>query len=153
MVVARREQRNFKVEKAKEKEEDSRFDPSRPCPICGTPTKEVPLDVQHSVMGDKIPMTGLRLMGGDIEKKATTLISIEGVGRECREGHHIAQRWTSREMPICPMCFTKLSPYGASILSCSRCSRHFPTHCFRSRPHEEALMAEGWEEEKRWIDG
>ncbi len=143
-----KDQHDFKVEKAKEKEDASRFDPSWPCPLCGVPTKEVPLDVQHRVTGEKIPITGLRLMGGEIEKKAITQISFEGVGRECREGHRIALRWTSKEMPICPMCFSKLSPYGSSILSCARCSRHFPTHCFRSCPHKEALNAEGWEEIK-----
>ncbi len=146
MVAAREEQHSRKLEKVKEG--DSSFDPSQPCPSCGAPTKDIPLDIEHGVRGEKIPMTGLRLMGGEIVKRATTQIFIEGVGRECREGHRIALSWTSREMPICPMCFSKLSPYGSSILSCGRCSRHFPTHCFRSRPHEEVLNEEGWEEVK-----
>ena len=146
MVAAREEQHKQRREKVKE--EDSSFDPSQACPLCGAPTRDLPLDIQHDVGGDKIPMTGLRLMGGDLVKRATTQIIIEGVGREGREGHRIALQWASKEMPICPMCFSKLSPYGSSILSCGRCSKHFPTHCFRSRPHEEVLTEEGWEEAK-----
>ncbi|MCK5773181.1 MAG: hypothetical protein KAH57_05285, partial [Thermoplasmata archaeon] len=107
MASAREEQHNQKLEKVKV--EDSSFDRSQPCPLCAAPTKEIPMEIEHGVSGDKIPMTGLRLMGGDLVKRATTQILIEGAGRECREGHRIALRWTSREMPICPMCFSKLS--------------------------------------------
>jgi len=145
------EQRRLRRAQEAEEEEIRKFteglrtyDRTCPCPVCGEPTVQHDEEVEHNVEGKRLPMSGMKLMGGDITKKAVTQISFSVSGRLCRQGHRSFTSFTSRERPLCPMCYDKMIRYGTSILSCPRCNRHFPMDAFETMDHEEALTAEGW---------
>jgi len=115
-----------------------------PCPICGEGTAEVEVEVEHIAEGERIPIKGLRLMGGEINKRARTQLLFWIRGTVCRTEHRSVLEYSCRETAQCPMCFSKLTPYGSSILSCVKCDRHYPTASFVSIDQEEALRMEGW---------
>jgi transposase-like protein len=120
------------------------YDPSKPCKVCGAPTLEEEVEIDHIVEGKRISIGGLKMMGSDVTKKTETIISMKVKGRVCQNEHMTYSVYESREKPLCPMCLDSLIRYGSSILSCPRCKRHFPVDAFESMDPEEALRSEGW---------
>lgn len=133
-------------EKKKEPKDLSRYDDSKPCRICGSPTREIHKELQVSVEGSRINMYGIKLMGGEITKRTATRIDYEIVGRECAEGHLFYGDVSYKKRPICPLCYDPLMIYGTSLFSCSRCSKHFPMGDWPDPDPEETLKEEGWEQ-------
>ncbi|MGA1847707.1 MAG: hypothetical protein ACMUHB_00070 [Thermoplasmatota archaeon] len=134
--------------KAKEKPSPdlSRFDESEPCRICGSPTKEVHGTYEMKVEGGRMSIYGIKLMGGEITKKPSTLFTFEIEGRECSEGHQFFKDFEHRSRALCPVCYDPMMRYGSSLYSCSRCNKHFPVQSWPEPDPVEVLMDKGWEE-------
>lgn len=120
------------------------YDSSHPCPVCQEPTRALERDLEHKVEGEKIPLKGIRLMGGEITGKAMTLITIHVSGMECSSGHLICLSYQARDRPLCPLCQRAMINYGSSLFSCSNCKLHFPSNIFRSEEPERVLEMEGY---------
>ncbi|MFO8051314.1 MAG: hypothetical protein R6V01_06405 [Thermoplasmatota archaeon] len=143
-----REDREKKAEEIKggPEKDQSGYDTSFPCRICGSPTRPLRTQVEVTVEGKRIGIYGVKLMGGEITKPTATRIEYEIQGRECSQGHLFYDDVGYRKKPICPLCFDPLMVYGTSLYSCSRCNKHFPMDDWTDPDPERALRDEGWEE-------
>ena len=120
------------------------YDKERPCPICHEPTRQIHREIERMVLGDRVPIKGLRLMGGDLTKRAETLINLDVIGRECRGGHTLCEQYRVRERQLCPLCRRPMITYGSTLMSCRDCSLHFPRDIFSSEDPEKILTSEGF---------
>ena len=121
------------------------FDPKKPCETCGSPTRPVNGEIEVPVEGERISIRGLKLMGGDITKRVVTQITYDISGYECREGHKFFSRAESKVRPLCPVCYHPMIKYGSSLLSCTRCNRHYPVNDWPDPDPMEVLDQEGWQ--------
>ena len=143
----RREKRRREIEEEEFRritESNVDYDPSNRCPECGSPTREYREEMECPVEGNRIPIRGIKLMGGDITKKPITLLEFTVTGRICKEGHKICQDYDYREKRLCPVCQDKMVFYGSTLLSCPRCNRHFENEYFPNPDPVKELESEGW---------
>jgi len=143
----RRRKRAFEAEQEeirKFTENNRAFDSAVPCKVCGGPTREETVEIEHQVEGKRISIGGLKMMGADVTKRTVTTISLTVQGRVCQEGHGMYASFEARDKPLCPMCLDRMIRYGSSIMSCPRCKRHFPADAFATMDAEQALREEGW---------
>jgi uncharacterized Zn ribbon protein len=143
----RRDKRRREIEEEEFRritERNADYNGSVPCPVCGSPTREYQEELECPVEGRRIPIRGVKLMGGDITKKPVTMLQFDLKGRICTEGHKIYGDFECREKKLCPVCHDKMVFYGASLLSCPRCNRHFESQYFPDPDPEEELKREGW---------
>jgi hypothetical protein len=124
---------------------DQFFDKDRPCSICGSPTRDISGDVEISVEGERISIRGLKLMGGDITKTAMTQYTYQITGYECKEEHRFFSDFKCRVRPLCPVCYDPMMKYGSSLMSCTRCDKHFPVQGWAQPDEYEVLLMNGWE--------
>jgi len=122
------------------------FHASEPCAICGSPTRDIHGTYEMKVEGGRISIHGVRLMGGEITKKPSTLFIFEIEGRECSEGHRFFKDFEYRSRALCPVCFDPMMRYGSSLYSCSRCNKHFPVQSWPEPDPVSVLRDNGWEE-------
>ena len=139
-----------KEKKVQEKKEEVKkniqgFDDSVPCRICGSPTRILEKEMELKVEGDRINISGLKLMGGEITKRTASSVEYHIWGRECSEGHPFYGDVGFRIRQLCPMCYGQMMKYGSSLYSCSRCNKHFPINDWPDPDPEETLRNEGWE--------
>jgi hypothetical protein len=145
IMEQRKEKRRQEIENEESlRVEEASYDQETQCSICGEPTRFVDLELDHPVEGTRMPIQGVKLMGGEITKKPVTLLQFKIKGRICRGGHKVVTEYDCREKPLCPICHDRLVLYGASLLSCPRCSRHYQKEFFSTQEPEEALELEGW---------
>lgn len=97
------------------------------------------------VEGKRISIRGLKLMGGDITKRVVTQVTYDISGRECREGHKFFSSASSKIRPLCPVCYHPMVRYGSSLLSCTRCNKHYPINDWPDPDPMEVLRDDGWE--------
>jgi hypothetical protein len=145
--IERKEKRRKEIEEEELRnyaEKNAVFDPGHPCSVCGSPSKHVEEEIEHPVEGNRVPIRGIKLMGGDITKKPITLLQFRVKGNICSSGHKIYTDYDLREKRLCPICQDKLVFYGSSLLSCPRCNRHFQSEYFATMDPQEALKEEGW---------
>jgi hypothetical protein len=135
-------------EKAPEKKTPNlaRYDESEPCRLCGSPTKAVRGSYDMKVEGSRMSIYGIKLMGGEITKKPSTLFTFDIQGRECSNGHLFYQDFEYRSRALCPVCYDPMMRYGSSLYSCSRCNKHFPVQSWPDPDPVSVLRDKGWEE-------
>jgi hypothetical protein len=121
------------------------YNADRLCNICGGPTRDIKGDIEISVEGERISIRGLKLMGGDISKTAVTQYTYQIIGYECREGHRFFSDFKCRVRPLCPVCYDPMMKYGSSLMSCSRCNKHFPVQSWAKPDEFEVLLMNDWE--------
>lgn len=145
IVEERKERRRQEIENEEiVRVEEASYDADSPCSICREPTRLVDIELEHPVEGTRMPIHGVKLMGGEITKVPITLLQFRIKGRICSGSHKVLLDYDCREKPLCPICHDRLVLYGASLLSCPRCSRHFQTEFFSTQEPDEALELEGW---------
>ncbi|MBN1390203.1 MAG: hypothetical protein JXA22_06135 [Candidatus Thermoplasmatota archaeon] len=128
----------------KERSERS-FDARVPCMLCGSPTKAFDGEHDIPVEGRRISINGLKLMGGDITKKTVTQITYTLSGYECQGGHKLYSSVTYRVRQLCPLCYHPMFRYGSSLISCTRCNKHFPLNDWPKPDPMALLQGDGWE--------
>lgn len=129
----------------KEKVLDQFFNTDRLCGICGGPTRDIRGDIEISVEGERISIQGLKLMGGNITKTTVTQYTYQITGYECKEEHRFFSDFKCRVRPLCPVCYDPMMKYGSSLMSCSRCNKHFPIQNWVQPDEHEVLLMNGWE--------
>jgi hypothetical protein len=127
-----------------QKVEDPAFRIRRPCKRCGSPTKEINGDIDIDVDGERLSIYGLKLMGGEITKRAVTKYTYSMNGYICKEDHKFYSDFKCRIRPLCPVCYDPMIKYGSSLLSCSRCNKHFPVNDWKEPDELDVLVNNGW---------
>jgi hypothetical protein len=146
LSLSREPEPSEKREERKNVTDLSSYDPSVPCSICGSPTRDIRRHVDVTVEGNRISIYGVKLMGGEITKRTASRVEYEITGRDCPEGHLFYDDVGFRIRPICPLCYDPLMIYGNSLYSCSRCNKHFPMNDWPDPDPEATLRGEGWEQ-------
>ncbi|MGA1866443.1 MAG: hypothetical protein ACMUFK_03125 [Thermoplasmatota archaeon] len=132
-------------EETPKKKTGASFDQRVPCRLCGSPTKKYEGDHEVPVEGKRISIRGLKLMGGDITKRTVTQITYSLSGYECQEGHKLYRSVSYRVRLLCPMCYHPMMKYGASLISCPNCNKHFPVNEWPEPDPMDVLHDEGWQ--------
>jgi len=121
------------------------FDEKLPCPLCGSPSKVIDSEMEFIHEGERINVHGLKLMGGEITKRTQTQYQLHVRGTECEEGHLLYEEAKGRIRALCPLCFDPMIEYGSSLLSCTRCNRHYSKADWTIPPIDDIMRAEGWQ--------
>jgi hypothetical protein len=123
---------------------DVSFSVRKPCKRCGAPTKDIRGEIEINVEGTRMSIYGLKLMGGEITKVPLTQYTYSIDGYECKEGHKFFNEFKCRIRPLCPVCYDPMMKYGSSLLSCSRCNKHFPVENWVEPDKLNVLLDHGW---------
>jgi hypothetical protein len=124
--------------------EEPSYSVRQPCKRCGAPTKVTNGEIEIEVEGERLSINGLKLMGGEITKKAVTRYTYHVQGYTCKEEHRFYSDFRCRIRPLCPVCYDPMIKYGSSLFSCTRCNKHFSLESWVEPDAEEVLLDHGW---------
>lgn len=117
----------------------------RICPICGADAQRTrDKGYNFEIMGEKIPVYGVKKVSMNIEKRAITQQTVTFDGWECTNGHKVYTTAKSVDRALCPICRDSLKKFGDLIKTCSHCDQNFETNFFVERDPDELLAEEGW---------